>query len=203
MDMSGSIGRQNFELMINFVRDVINGLQIGTTGRSRVGVVTFANNAQLFLHLNTYNNKYDILNAFPPYYSGGTTNTADAIRWLWWRHDAEILSGLLVLWAGNPYEDLNKMATNLWMTILNAFPWKDFFCFDLKSLKCVPKYPTETCRHSFNYLMRNRRQAITWISDAPVHKCKYTYASPTCVNEKQQLVPTPYSPFFAVCCLFY
>ena len=85
IDASGSIGQQNFETMINFVRDVIQGLRIGTiesTRQSRVGVLTYGNNANMFFQLNTYGNKYEILNAFPPLYTGGTTNTAEAIRYM-------------------------------------------------------------------------------------------------------------------------
>ena len=35
MDASGSIGRENFEIMIEFVRGVIQGLRIGTPESSR------------------------------------------------------------------------------------------------------------------------------------------------------------------------
>ena len=35
LDASGSIGRQNFEIMIEFVRNVIQGLRIGTPESSR------------------------------------------------------------------------------------------------------------------------------------------------------------------------
>ncbi len=47
---------------------------------SRVGLLTYSDNARLYFNLNDYGNKYDILNALPPYYTGGTTNTAGAIR---------------------------------------------------------------------------------------------------------------------------
>lgn len=85
IDASGSIGKENFEKISEFVRTVILGLRIGTPespSSSRVGVLTFGTNAELFFHLSKYNEIYSILNAFPPYYTGGTTNTADAIRYM-------------------------------------------------------------------------------------------------------------------------
>ena len=42
--------------------------------------MTYSNNARLYFDLNDYGNKYDILNALPPVYTGGTTNTAGALR---------------------------------------------------------------------------------------------------------------------------
>ena len=44
LDASGSIGRENFEIMIEFVREVIQGLRIGTpesSRPSRYAIITF------------------------------------------------------------------------------------------------------------------------------------------------------------------
>ena len=63
--------------------DVISSLRIGSrqsARRSRVGVMTFANRANVLFNLKDYDTKFEILNALPPYYTGGTTNTADAIK---------------------------------------------------------------------------------------------------------------------------
>lgn len=83
LDASGSIGRQNFETMVDFVRNVIQGMRMGnedSTSVSRVGLLTFSDDVYREFNLNEYDEKYDILNAFPPYYRGGATNTAEALR---------------------------------------------------------------------------------------------------------------------------
>lgn len=83
IDDSGSINKENFEKMVDFVREFIQGLRIGDAGSqraSRVGMLTFSDRANILFHLNEYKTKFSILNAMPPYYSGGKTNTADALR---------------------------------------------------------------------------------------------------------------------------
>ena len=55
IDASSSIGQQNFERVVDFVRDVIMGLRIGTSDTStpsRVGVLTYADNVEILFHLN-------------------------------------------------------------------------------------------------------------------------------------------------------
>ena len=70
IDASTSIGDANFENVIEFVRDVIVGLRIGTsdtTTSSRVGIVTFSDDATVLFHLNVRNSRfYSIF-----YYSNG------------------------------------------------------------------------------------------------------------------------------------
>ena len=61
IDASTSIGDANFENVIEFVRDVIVGLRIGTsdtTTSSRVGIVTFSDDATVLFHLNVRNSKF-------------------------------------------------------------------------------------------------------------------------------------------------
>ena len=55
IDASTSIGDANFENVIDFVRDVIVGLRIGTsdtTTSSRVAVVTYSDEAKVLFQLN-------------------------------------------------------------------------------------------------------------------------------------------------------
>ena len=83
LDASGSIGKENFEKMVNFVRTVINGIRIGNEDSrqpARVGLLVYSNDATVVFNLNDYTNKYEIQNALPPYYKKGTTNTAEALR---------------------------------------------------------------------------------------------------------------------------
>ena len=83
LDASGSIGNDNFEKMVDFTRSVIQGLSIGMDGVSRptrVGMLTYSDDVTRVFNLNDYDNKYDVLNALPPYYKRGTTDTAAAIE---------------------------------------------------------------------------------------------------------------------------
>ena len=54
--------------------------EFGTMFCCRVGLMTYSNNARLYFNLDDYGNKYDILNALPPFYTGGTTDTGSALR---------------------------------------------------------------------------------------------------------------------------
>lgn len=47
----------------------------------RVGLLAYANDVQRQFNLNAYQNRLDILNNMDVRYTGGTTNTAAAIRW--------------------------------------------------------------------------------------------------------------------------
>ena len=82
LDASTSIGKANFEKVVTFVKSIIDGLRIGTTDSSspsRIGMLTFSDHVDIQFQLKEYKNKYDILNAFPPYYSMGRTQTAQAL----------------------------------------------------------------------------------------------------------------------------
>ena len=71
--------------MLDFVRDIVQGLRIGddeSSQASRVGLITFSDDVHKQFDLDEYGNKYDILNAFPSYYNGGASDTAKAIRWV-------------------------------------------------------------------------------------------------------------------------
>ncbi|ELU05673.1 hypothetical protein CAPTEDRAFT_217523 [Capitella teleta] len=83
LDASGSIGKENFERMVDFVRKVIDGIRIGTSDSfrpSRVGLLVYSDNAEVLFNLNDFDSKFEIQNALPPYYREGSTNTADALR---------------------------------------------------------------------------------------------------------------------------
>ena len=64
IDASGSMRRENFKEAIAFVRDVIQGMRIGSresSRSSRVGVVTFANQAEVLFNLKDYSTKAEVL----------------------------------------------------------------------------------------------------------------------------------------------
>ena len=79
MDASGSVGESNFAKSVTFVRSVVDRLNVGRSA-SRVGLLTFANGAVPVFPLAAYATKAGVLAALPPHYTGGTTNTAAALR---------------------------------------------------------------------------------------------------------------------------
>ena len=52
IDSSGSIGSANFQLELDFVRELVNSLNVGQG--SRVGALQYSNNAQVQFHLNDH-----------------------------------------------------------------------------------------------------------------------------------------------------
>ena len=68
MDSSGSVGEDNWKLVLEFVQNVVESLDIGSHS-TRVGAITYGNRATPNFYLNTSYNK-TIINA-----------TLDQIRW--------------------------------------------------------------------------------------------------------------------------
>ena len=85
LDASGSIGRDSVQEMTGFLELVINSLNVDANETdptaTRVGMLTFADSATIYFHLSTYSDRTEILQAINVRYSGGTTNTSDAIRY--------------------------------------------------------------------------------------------------------------------------
>ncbi|CAH1784875.1 unnamed protein product [Owenia fusiformis] len=80
VDSSGSIGEDNFKKVTDFVHDLVDSLEIHN-GLYQVGVATFADDAVLEFHLNTYEKRSEILNAISSIqYTKGATNTAGGIE---------------------------------------------------------------------------------------------------------------------------
>ena len=79
LDASGSIGSSNFNLVQNFVSNVVRNSDIGSD-KTRVGVVLFSSSASVQFNLNTHLTKPSLLQAVAniPYTTGGT-NTAEGI----------------------------------------------------------------------------------------------------------------------------
>ncbi len=84
MDASGSIGKDNFRLTLDFIGRTIEAFDVnsGVQPRSgaRVGFVTFSDDVRLHFHLDQYSRKAAVLNALSVRYTGGTTNIAAALR---------------------------------------------------------------------------------------------------------------------------
>ncbi|XP_056376656.1 collagen alpha-6(VI) chain-like [Hyla sarda] len=82
IDESSSIGDINFQLTRVFLHKVINALEIGLNN-VRVGLVLYSNEPTLEFKLNTFNEKYEILDYITKLpYKGGTAHTGAALNFL-------------------------------------------------------------------------------------------------------------------------
>ena len=84
LDLSGSIGQENVQEMIKFLQVMINSLNVDADDSdptvSRIGLAKYADSASTEFQLNTYSTRTELLHAIYVRYTGGTTNTSDAIR---------------------------------------------------------------------------------------------------------------------------
>ena len=79
IDTSGSIGSMNFQMIRKLVADIT----IEIYSRSAVGVILFNNSAHIQFNLQAYTNLSTLLSAiYRLPYSGGLTDTAEALRLL-------------------------------------------------------------------------------------------------------------------------
>ena len=79
LDSSGSIGSLNFQLMRNFVANVVRNLEIGPD-KTRVGVIVFSYSASVQFSLSRYMTNSSLLQAIANIrYTAGGTNTDAAI----------------------------------------------------------------------------------------------------------------------------
>ena len=82
IDTSGSIGDENFQLIRDFTADITTEL-INESPGSAVGVILFSNRAHIEFNLTAHTSLDALLLAIRKLdYSGGGTNTADALRLL-------------------------------------------------------------------------------------------------------------------------
>lgn len=79
LDSSGSVGSYNFNQVKNFVKNVVDFFNIGSSG-THVAVVTYSTYSKLEFNLKAYYTKSSIKNAVGNIrYRGGWTYTADAL----------------------------------------------------------------------------------------------------------------------------
>ena len=82
VDSSGSIYRQNWPTVLEFMKNIVRDFNIGLNN-VRIGVAIFGNDVQPMFQLNAYSNKNDILNAIDRIpFLDQTTNTPAAIRYM-------------------------------------------------------------------------------------------------------------------------
>ena len=82
LDSSGSVGSYNFGTVKNFVKNVVDFFNIGSSG-THVAVVTYSTYTKLEFNLKAYYTKSAIKNAVGKIrYRGGWTYTADALDYV-------------------------------------------------------------------------------------------------------------------------
>ena len=80
LDSSGSIGKGNYELMLNFTKSIVSEFIIGPNN-VQIGVNYYGNQARLAFQLNTYDNEQDVLEAIEEIpWLDQNTNTSGGIR---------------------------------------------------------------------------------------------------------------------------
>ena len=83
LDASGSIDTRHFALIKSFVARLVSGLDRLESGRGRVGLLTFADDARLQFSLGRYATRASAAAAIAGVqHSRGTTNTAAALRYV-------------------------------------------------------------------------------------------------------------------------
>ena len=82
VDTSGSIRRSRWPLVLQFLIDIVDNLEISQQ-KTRVGLITYADDAILRFTLDAFTNRADLkqaINRLP--YTAGKTNTASGLRML-------------------------------------------------------------------------------------------------------------------------
>jgi len=80
IDASGSIRQNRFTMVLDYVKTVVNSLEVAED-RARVGVIVFSDRATVKFHLNTFTSKQDVLQAIEMIeYTRGRTNIADTLK---------------------------------------------------------------------------------------------------------------------------
>jgi len=67
VDASSSVGEENFQRTLDFVRDVVSSLDVDS-GNSRVSVLSFSDAVDMRFHLDEYTTYNDLANAISMHY---------------------------------------------------------------------------------------------------------------------------------------
>ncbi|KAJ8319985.1 hypothetical protein KUTeg_001572 [Tegillarca granosa] len=80
LDSSTSVGQDNYDKMLNFLKDFLRNADIDS-GSIRVGVVSYSTGVHLEFKMNDYTTQQEVFNAIDNIpYRYGSTNTADGLR---------------------------------------------------------------------------------------------------------------------------
>ncbi|KAG8572802.1 hypothetical protein GDO81_012168 [Engystomops pustulosus] len=149
IDESSSIGDVNFQLTRVFLHKVINALDIGLN-KVRVGLVLYSDHPNLEFKLNTFNEKYEILDYITKLpYRGGTAHTGEALRFLrkelfsqgnGGRADLGVQQIAVVMTNGQSADEFRKPAAKLRRSGVEVFA-VGFQKADKKDLKIIASHP--------------------------------------------------------------
>ncbi|XP_075127409.1 collagen alpha-4(VI) chain-like [Leptodactylus fuscus] len=149
IDESSSIGDVNFQLTRVFLHKVINALEIGLN-RVRVGLVLYSDKPTLEFKLNTFNEKYEILDYITKLpYRGGIAHTGEALKFLRKELFSEENGGrahlgvqqiAVVMTNGQSADEFRKPASKLRKAGVEVFA-VGFQNADMKDLKIIASYP--------------------------------------------------------------
>lgn len=79
LDSSTSVGLDNFQLMKNFIKDLVSYADVDS-GNVRVGVVIYSSAVQVEFQMNRYKTKAEVMDSIDDIvYIYGSTNTADGL----------------------------------------------------------------------------------------------------------------------------
>ena len=80
LDSSGSIGHNNYDTMLTFVKDLVSNFDVGPN-KIRIGAEIFSDRTYQQFNLNTYQTKSAVEQAISNIpYRRGTTNTGQALK---------------------------------------------------------------------------------------------------------------------------
>ncbi|KAK2845177.1 hypothetical protein Q5P01_011836 [Channa striata] len=122
VDESGSIGTANFQLVRGFLHSIVSGLEVNEN-RVRVGIVTYSDKPTAHVHLDTFDDKNELLNFIKILpYNGGGTNTGAAINFTRQnlftenrgsRKNKGVQQVAVVITDGRSQDNVSKAAANL------------------------------------------------------------------------------------------
>lgn len=80
LDSSGSIGHNNYDTMLTFVKDIVSNFDVGPN-KIQVGAEIFSDRTYQQFNLNKYSTKSAVEHAISNIpYKRGTTNTGQALK---------------------------------------------------------------------------------------------------------------------------
>ncbi|XP_045208537.2 collagen alpha-1(XII) chain-like [Mercenaria mercenaria] len=80
LDDSGSVGTTNFRHALDFVRSIVQQIEVGPT-KAQIGLLSYSTHPQVGWYLNRFDNKVDVMSAVNKvHYLGGVTHTNEALE---------------------------------------------------------------------------------------------------------------------------
>ena len=80
LDSSGSVGVSRYSKLLEFTKNIVHNLNIGTgSDSSRIGLETYASDALVRYNLDTFTTRRDAVNAISFIYMDGSTATGNAL----------------------------------------------------------------------------------------------------------------------------